>query len=112
MAGNPIIPISTVMARSDNPDGSFGLWFDCPGCKLHHCITIGPGAGPRWDWDGIFERPTFTPSVLVRYNWGPEQKAVVCHSFITRGQIQFLGDCTHELAGQTVDLPPYGTVDD
>jgi len=29
----------------------------------------------------------------------------ICHSFIRDGKIQFLGDCTHALAGQTVDLP-------
>lgn len=29
----------------------------------------------------------------------------VCHSYVTNGRIQYLGDCTHELAGQTVDLP-------
>lgn len=32
-----------------------------------------------------------------------------CHSFVANGNIQFLGDCTHELAGQTVrlsTLPP------
>jgi len=28
----------------------------------------------------------------------------ICHSFITDGKIQFLSDCTHHLAGQTVDL--------
>lgn len=28
-----------------------------------------------------------------------------CHSFITDGKIQYLSDCFHELAGQTVDLP-------
>ena len=31
----------------------------------------------------------------------------VCHSFVTDGRIQFLGDCTHSLAGQTVDLPEF-----
>jgi hypothetical protein len=31
----------------------------------------------------------------------------VCHSFVVDGRIQFLGDCTHHLAGQTVDLPPW-----
>lgn len=30
-----------------------------------------------------------------------------CHSFVTDGRIQFLGDCTHSLAGQTVDLPDW-----
>lgn len=31
----------------------------------------------------------------------------VCHSFIKDGKIQFLGDCTHALANQTVDLPDW-----
>ena len=31
--------------------------------------------------------------------------AKACHSFITDGRIQYLGDCTHPLAGQTLDLP-------
>jgi hypothetical protein len=30
----------------------------------------------------------------------------ICHCFIRDGQIQFLLDCTHALAGQTVPLPP------
>jgi hypothetical protein len=29
-----------------------------------------------------------------------------CHSFIRNGQWEFLGDCAHKLAGQTVPLPP------
>ena len=28
----------------------------------------------------------------------------VCHSFVRDGRIEFLSDCTHELAGQTVEL--------
>ncbi|WP_241754456.1 hypothetical protein [Cupriavidus basilensis] len=31
----------------------------------------------------------------------------VCHSFVTDGRIQFLGDCTHALAGQTVPLAEF-----
>ena len=39
-----------------------------------------------------------------------QQRGVHSHSeheiiFVTDGKIQFLGDCTHALAGQTVDLP-------
>lgn len=30
-----------------------------------------------------------------------------CHSFITEGRIQHLGDCTSGLAGQAVDLPDW-----
>lgn len=41
----------------------------------------------------------------------------VCHSFIgcngaAPGQIVFLSDCTHALAGQTVDIPPFAWRDD
>jgi hypothetical protein len=28
-----------------------------------------------------------------------------CHTFITDGTVQFLSDCSHALAGQTLDLP-------
>jgi hypothetical protein len=29
----------------------------------------------------------------------------VCHSFVVDGRMQFLSDCTHVMAGQTVDIP-------
>lgn len=91
------------------------LMFWCPGCDGSHAIQHGAGDGPRWGWDGNAEQPTFTPSILVRYpanpNAGEEfkewRKERVCHSFVTGGRIQFLSDCTHELAGQTVDLPDW-----
>lgn len=34
-------------------------------------------------------------------------KCGVCHSFVTGGHIQFLGDSAHVLAGQMVDLPEW-----
>lgn len=94
--------------------------FRCPGCDNVHGVTVDVPTG--WGWNGDLERPTFTPSILVH----PHQKFVdeelegdallapenltmtpACHSFVTDGRIQFLGDCTHTLAGQTVDLPPW-----
>jgi hypothetical protein len=30
-----------------------------------------------------------------------------CHLFIRDGALQFLSDCTHKLAGQTVDMVPW-----
>lgn len=72
-------------------------------------IRHGSGPGPRWGWNGNAERPTFTPSVLVTYDGADAGKdrapPARCHTFVTGGQIQFLGDCTHALAGQTVSLP-------
>ena len=104
-----------LLARAD--DGQRVL-FRCPGCEDNHQVYVG-----TWTWNGDLERPTFTPSVLVRGNQWPRDEfpeyykpahaniapggTTVCHSFVTDGRIQFLGDCTHALAGQTVDLPEW-----
>jgi hypothetical protein len=92
-----------------NADGLL-LW-RCPGCNRSHAVQVGEGDGPRWGWNGDAVSPTFTPSVLVTY---PGRDAgqdgappAVCHSFVVAGQMQFLADCTHALAGQTVAIPPW-----
>lgn len=89
----------------------------CPGCEGHHIIpTVKPnGSGAVWGFNGNMESPTFTPSLLIRtgkYVPGHEdfddegyKLSSICHSFITDGKIQFLGDCTHDLKNQTVELP-------
>lgn len=98
-----------------------GLVFWCPGCDEAHRIQTGTGSGPRWTWNGNADCPTFSPSIKVtgtqplsddeheRVMKGEriEPRPMCCHSFIADGRIQFLGDCTHSLAGQTVDLPPW-----
>lgn len=87
------------------------LMFWCPGCDGAHAVRIGEDAGPRWTWNGNVDRPTFSPSLLVRYNGAdadtPDGIPSVCHSFVTDGRIQFLGDSTHALAGRTVDIPDF-----
>jgi hypothetical protein len=99
--------------------------FRCPGCDERHMVRIDGDVGV-WGWNGSKEAPTFTPSILVKsghyisgaeicwctYNAEhPEQEApfhcYVCHSFVTDGKIQFLSDCSHKLAGQTVDIPDW-----
>ena len=90
---------------------------------MHAIRTKGP---VKWAWDGNVQAPTFSPSVLVtcgHYMPGmpqppncpyckdlePGDKATDycyrCHTFIKGGMVQFLGDCTHEFAGQTLPLP-------
>ncbi len=106
-----------------------GLAFRCPGCDEMHYVHVGDGSGPRWGFNGDYDKPTFTPSILVRSgHFLPEHKpgeacwctycaedeedgepgfsCKRCHSFVTDGQIQFLSDCSHALAGQTVALKP------
>ena len=79
--------------------GLVAFW--CPGCDGMHSVGVKHPAQVVWGWNGDGDKPTFTPSVLVRSGRG----ANVCHSYVTDGRIRFLSDCTHELAGQTVDLP-------
>lgn len=82
--------------------------FWCPGCDGVHQVGVGDGPGPRWGFNGDGDAPTFTPSVFVNAP-GPYHNPAVpaCHSFVTNGQIQFLSDCTHALAGRTVYLPDF-----
>ncbi|HXR93556.1 MAG TPA: DUF6527 family protein [Steroidobacteraceae bacterium] len=102
--------------------GRCAFW--CPGCEEYHSIrTRGQGA---WGFNGNYDAPTFTPSVLVegtRFTERGEQQHEAwvaagcqspppefertdnrCHSFVTDGKIQFLSDSKHKLAGQTVPL--------
>lgn len=103
--------------RFTRVDGGYqgDLGFHCPGCNSVHFINdkeTHQEGGPIWEFNGDFEKPTVQPSVLVRWPANPNaieefkewRKERVCHSFITDGKIQFLSDCTHALAGQTVEL--------
>lgn len=85
-------------------DGDSALFY-CVGCKMAHPIKFGDGPGQRWRFNGSAEHPTFHPSVAVRFPW--KGKEVICHSFVTDGRIQYLGDSTHEYAGQTIELPEF-----
>lgn len=90
------------------------LAFRCPGCEAQHVCSVN-GVG-TWEWNGSLDRLTLTPSVNVTYNGddagqvrddGSKAPPAVCHSFVTNGRIRFLSDCTHALAGQTVDIPDW-----
>lgn len=62
-------------------------------------VLHGPRSGtPCWTWNGNVEHPTLRPSILSEC---PPHR---CHTFVADGRVQFLSDCSHELAGQTVDL--------
>ncbi len=103
------------------------LTFWCPGCNESHSISIADGRG-GWTVDVADpERPTFSPSVLVRSGhyahdaapgncWCDYEarfgkvsafKCLRCHSFVRDGRIEFLSDCSHAMASQTVDLPSF-----
>ena len=83
------------------------LKFYCPACKKEHIVSVGPKSywDLRWTFNGDYEKPTINPSLLVRYKMPQGDK--VCHSFIRDGKIQYLGDCTHGMAGKTVEIPDW-----
>lgn len=68
--------------------------FHCPACGYSHVFAEG-----IWSWNEDFEKPTISPSIRV------QQPPSICHSFVREGKIEYCKDSTHELAGQTVDLP-------
>lgn len=81
------------------------LWFWCPGCDAAHRIVyekLDPSyAFPVWTLRGEGDNITLSPSILV----DKDRPVSRCHSYVKNGQIQFLPDCSHALAGKTVDLP-------
>lgn len=103
------------------------IW--CEGCGSAHAFhteQTNRRLGAIWKFNGNMVAPTFTPSMLVKsghyvdgkrpcwcdYHKKPDAKpdaptCFICHSFVTDGKMQFLSDCTHELAGQTVRLKPF-----
>lgn len=83
------------------------LAFLCPGCAELggsglHLLPVTPNERASWTWDGNLEAPTVSPSILTRHGEG------VCHSFLRAGVFEFLGDCTHSLAGKQVPMPDLG----
>lgn len=92
--------------------------FFCNGCENYHYFD------KRWTFNGDMDNPTFSPSLLIRSgHYMPEHKGScwctynaenkddlapfscsVCHSFVRNGHIEYLNDCTHHLAGKTIQL--------
>lgn len=79
----------------------------CPACRRSHRFIVKneADADHTWGFNGDFEKPTFSPSLLVEC--GPirlGEDGHICHSFLEDGVWQFLGDCTHEMADSRVPM--------
>ena len=67
-----------------------------------------------WVFNGDYVEPTFSPS--MNETWGREGQTRIDlaadphpnrnHCFIRAGHIEYLSDCTHSMAGQTVRIRP------
>jgi hypothetical protein len=101
------------------------LMFLCPGCNKHHIVKVNNNEDKKgWEWNRDIMFPTFTPSIKVEYVKPTSQGLAmlrlnlplppgqtrypctdeVCHSFVKDGNIEFLYDSTHRLAGRIVPL--------
>lgn len=107
--------VGTKMRRVGSAEGytAGGLAHWCPGCEEMHQFALDGknSSGAQWTWDGNVEAPSFSPSMNIRTNapdhphYQPDACSSVCHYFVRAGRIEYLGDCTHAMKGQTVPLP-------
>ena len=115
---NPVAQVRNVIDGDDRYE-AIALW--CPGCQYPdpedgkmrgglHMLPVGSQTTdtprPTWQWNGDLVNVGLEPSILTRTTRGPARVEFVCHSFLRNGQWQFLGDCTHALANQTVAMVP------
>lgn len=107
--------------------------FFCPGCAHNHTYWTAEYVEPPeyynpdrphpvWTFNGDWELPTFRASLLNRWGtyanpeWrcaGDTEEEIAeltkkfsgrCHLFITKGVIEYCGDCTHALSGKNVPM--------
>lgn len=107
-----------VMTAIGSAEATTSYWMWCPACDDAVRVTDG------WGWNGSLEKPTFTPSIKITgVQWAMDQgffkpnhplvpagKKTICHSFLTDGIWNFLADCTHQHAGESmpmVELPDW-----
>lgn len=79
------------LAKDSEGKQYYHFW--CPGCDCFH------GFNDTWTLEGGIDNPTVNPSLLSTDNEGN-----VCHMYIKKGQIHYLSNCTHSLAGQILDM--------
>lgn len=102
-----------------NTTQGYSHW--CPGCQEMHELPTNKG----WTFNGNVNKPTFSPSFLrgslkrniVDGQWVGEGRDAwiydangnpvpdICHYFVTDGNLNFCGDCTHALSGKIVPMP-------
>lgn len=82
------------------PEGDY-VRYRCPGCKHDHMVPA-----KRWNFNEDLESPTLSPSVRHFIPAGENRsEKTICHYFIKNGNIEYCGDCEHDLRGQKIPLP-------
>jgi len=91
------------LIRCDFEGGGCHFYFWCPGCKRVQLFNVGQtnSNGAKWDFNGNFECPSFTPS--LRYVGGPT--GTLCHVVLTDGILNYCNDNPHACNNQKIPLP-------
>ena len=76
----------------------------CPACEIAHEVPVDASQPTSWAFNGDYENPTLSPSLLLRGYNEKREHDFVCHSFIEKGKWRFLDDYSHEMAGMVVDM--------
>lgn len=71
----------------------------CPACDTYHLFNAD-----RWTFNGDLDKPTFKPSMLFNKDLSNKNHPR-CHSFVTDGNIIYLGDCSHDMKNTEIELP-------
>lgn len=74
------------------------LAFWCPACNGWHTAPVSGSSAIEWNGDA--QAPSLAGSVRFAHAGG------TCHFELRDGNITYLADSTHGLAGHTAPLPP------
>ena len=93
----------------EDKEGTQHLTWWCEPCDSHHSVPVVVGPNPPekkvWGFNGDLKKPTLTPS--VHYLGWKDQNGNIkgkCHLFLRNGMVQYLSDCSHDMAGKTVKV--------
>lgn len=81
----------------------------CTACQEFHSIhtKIPDVNGTIYNITGTLQQPTITPlvvRVIEKFNKSKHSADHICNGVVTEGQIRYLENCTHTLAGKSVEL--------
>ena len=97
------------MKTKEEPVGSGIYIVHCNGCDGKHYINTKERNhnNALWRFNGDVSVPTFTPSVNISGKYEDDGMEILyrCHFTITSGTMKYESDCTHSLAGTTIELP-------
>lgn len=82
----------------DEGDGMYSFY--CPGCRHDHVYFVNSPHWEKskgWTFNGDFNNPTFSPSLLNRKGKGLSER---CHLYVQNGVINYANDSTHDYSGK------------